>query len=65
MMKRQYLLLFVAALLAALPRGAEAQEKATADNLVVNEVMAANIDQFMSPTVNFDSWVELYNPTIG
>ena len=65
MMKRQYLLLFVAALLAALPRGAEAQEKATADNLVVNEVMAANIDQFMSPTVNFDGWVELYNPTIG
>ena len=40
-------------------------DMATADNLVVNEVMAANIDQFMSPTVNFDSWVELYNPTIG
>ncbi len=65
MIKRQHLLLFVAALLAALPRGAAAQEKATADNLVVNEVMAANIDQFMSPTVNFDGWVELYNPTIG
>ena len=44
MMKRQYLLLFVAALLAALPRGAEAQEKATADNLVALNQCIENDD---------------------
>ncbi|UKK50529.1 CotH kinase family protein [Prevotella sp. E13-17] len=30
-------------------------------SLVINEVMAANVDQFVSPAYNFDGWVELYN----
>jgi len=35
----------------------------TAGSLVINEIMAANADMFMSPAFNFDGWVELYNPT--
>lgn len=34
-----------------------------AGSLVINEVMASNIDEFVSPAFNFDGWVELYNPT--
>ena len=34
-----------------------------AEGLVVNEIMAANIDQFVDPSYNYGSWVELYNPT--
>ena len=30
---------------------------------VINEIMASNIDQFISPAFNFDGWIELYNPT--
>lgn len=36
---------------------------ATAGSIIINEVMAANVDQFVSPAFNFDGWVELYNPT--
>lgn len=31
--------------------------------LVINEIMAANLGTVMSPATNFDSWIELYNPT--
>ena len=31
--------------------------------LIVNEVMAANVDEFISPAFNFDGWLELYNTT--
>ena len=31
--------------------------------LVVNELMAANVGEAMSPAINFDSWIELYNPS--
>ena len=31
--------------------------------LVFNELMASNVGTVMSPATNFDSWVELYNPT--
>lgn len=34
-----------------------------AGSLVINEIMAANVDMFFSPAYNFDSWIELYNPT--
>ncbi len=37
--------------------------KATAGSIIINEVMSANVDQFVSPAFNFDGWVELYNPT--
>ena len=30
--------------------------------LVVNEVMASNVGEVLSPAINFDSWIELYNP---
>ena len=30
---------------------------------VINELMASNAGSVMSPAVNFDSWIELYNPT--
>lgn len=35
----------------------------SAKSIVVNEIMASNIDVVMSPATNFDSWIELYNPT--
>ena len=31
--------------------------------LVINEVMASNAGVVLSPAINFDSWIELYNPT--
>ena len=33
--------------------------------LVINELMASNAGQAMSPATNFDSWIELYNPGTG
>ena len=36
---------------------------ATAGSIVINEIMAANVDEFISPAFNFDGWIELYNPT--
>ncbi|MDY4890812.1 MAG: CotH kinase family protein [Prevotella sp.] len=36
---------------------------ATAASLVINEIMASNIDLAVSPAFNFDGWIELYNPT--
>lgn len=36
---------------------------ATAENVVINEIMVANIDVYRDPSTNFGSWVELYNPT--
>ena len=31
--------------------------------IVINELMASNAGTVMSPATNFDSWIELYNPT--
>lgn len=31
--------------------------------IVINEIMASNAGSVMSPATNFDSWIELYNPT--
>ena len=31
--------------------------------LVINELMASNAGVVMSPAYNFDSWIELYNPS--
>lgn len=39
------------------------RNSATAASLIINEVMAGNIDQFISPAFNFDAWIELYNPS--
>lgn len=35
----------------------------TLGSLIINEVMASNIDVYRDPSTNFGSWVELYNPT--
>lgn len=35
----------------------------TATSLIINEIMASNVDEYISPAFNFDGWVELYNPT--
>jgi hypothetical protein len=36
---------------------------ATASSLFINEIMAANIDEYISPAFNFDGWIEVFNPT--
>ena len=36
---------------------------ATEGSLIITEIMASNVDQFLSPAFNFDGWIELYNPT--
>ena len=36
---------------------------ATAESLIINEIMVSNVDEFISPAFNFDGWMELYNPT--
>lgn len=32
-------------------------------SLIINEIMASNIEGNVSPATNFDSWIELYNPS--
>ncbi len=41
----------------------ETPAKASSENIVINEIMAANVDVYRDPSTNFGSWVELYNPT--
>lgn len=36
---------------------------ATADAVIINEVQAANVDQFIDPSSNYGGWIELYNKT--
>ncbi len=36
---------------------------ATAGSLVINELMAANVDVYRDKSTNYGSWVEIYNPT--
>lgn len=31
------------------------------DGLVINEVQAANVDQYLDPSYNYGGWIELYN----
>lgn len=37
--------------------------QASSQNIIINEIMAANVDVYRDPSTNFGSWVELYNPT--
>ncbi|MBR1594907.1 MAG: CotH kinase family protein [Alloprevotella sp.] len=32
-------------------------------SLIINEIMAANVDVFLDPSFNYGGWIELYNPT--
>ena len=36
---------------------------ATEGSIIINEIMASNVDEYISPAFNFDGWIELYNPT--
>lgn len=38
-------------------------EGMTSANVIINEIQVRNIDQFIDPSFNYGSWVELYNPT--
>lgn len=31
--------------------------------IIINEIMAANVDVYLDPSQNYGSWVELYNPS--
>ena len=39
------------------------RNQATSNSLIINEIMASNVDEYISPAFNFDGWIELYNPT--
>ncbi len=36
---------------------------AQGNKIVINEIMAANVDYVLDPSFNYGSWIELYNPT--
>ena len=36
---------------------------ALAGDIVINEIMASNVDMFLDPSYNYGGWIELYNPT--
>ena len=36
--------------------------QSTTSKLVINEIMARNIDMMMDPSFNYGGWIELYNP---
>lgn len=35
---------------------------ASAQSVVINEIMASNVDAVLDPSMNYGSWIELYNP---
>ena len=35
--------------------------KAQSSSYIINEIMVGNVDEYISPTFNFESWVEIYN----
>jgi hypothetical protein len=37
--------------------------QAETGSFVINEIMASNVDEFVSPAYNLDGWMELYNQT--
>jgi len=38
-------------------------QSASAQTIVINEIMASNVDAVLDPSTNYGSWIELYNPT--
>ena len=36
---------------------------ATNSTFIINEIMVDNTDMFLDPSVNYGSWIEIYNPT--
>ena len=39
------------------------QNDADSESLIINEIMAANVDMYIDPSWNYGGFVELYNPT--
>lgn len=37
--------------------------QSNASKLIVNEIMARNLDMMLDPSLNYGGWIELYNPT--
>ena len=35
----------------------------SSSNIIINEIMSANVDVYLDPNQNYGSWVELYNPS--
>lgn len=33
------------------------------DAIVINEIQSSNVDMFLDPSMNYGSWIEIYNPT--
>ena len=44
--------------------GAQSLTAQTVSALRINEVMSANVDQFIDPSWNYGGWIEVYNPTV-
>ena len=61
-MKRQSLRLLTAAAALLAANNAKA-DSPVEPALVINEIMTANIDMFLDPSLNYGSWLELFNPT--
>ena len=38
-------------------------ERSHTEELIINEIQVANIDQYIDPSTNYGGWIELYNPT--
>lgn len=38
-------------------------DDSNSSGIIINEIMASNIDVYRDPSTNFGSWVELYNPS--
>lgn len=51
-------------LLCCLALGIQGLQAQTVSALKINEIMVANVDQFLDPSWNFGGWIEVYNPTI-
>ena len=63
-MKLKTLVIATVALITATSASASRKRATTGpQQLVINEIMAANVDEYISPAFNFDGWMELYNPT--
>lgn len=44
-------------------RVAVTKNEPSAENVIINEIMAANVDVYLDPSQNYGGWVELYNPS--
>jgi hypothetical protein len=60
---KKLLSILLATLAMSTAHGADVTGVDTPETIVFNEIMASNAGMVYSPAINFDSWVEVYNPT--